>query len=153
MKRDLKFQATYPHPPERVWRALTDSRAIAEWLMPNNFEPRLGHKFQFRTKPMGGWDGIVHCEVLECDPPRRLVYTWKSNMLDTVVAWTLEPTAEGTRLVLEHSGFSGMKALMISFVVGSGWKGMLEKAIRAAVGRVDEQGNYVPAGITTSCAQ
>lgn len=152
MKRDLKFTSTYPYPPERVWRALADSRAVAEWLMPNDFEPRLGHKFQFKSKPVGGWDGIVNCEVLECDPPRRLVYSWKSNMLDTVVAWTLERTAEGTRLTLEHTGFAGMKALMISFVVGSGWKGILEKGIRAAAGRVDEQGNYTP-GAATTCAK
>jgi len=105
LKRDLRFEVTYPHPIERVWRALTDSRAIAEWLMPNDFAPRVGHKFQFRTKPQYGWDGIVNCEVLECVPPRRLVFTWKSSALDTVLAITLEPAAEGTKLVMEQTGF------------------------------------------------
>jgi uncharacterized protein YndB with AHSA1/START domain len=49
MNRDLRFEVTYPHPPEKVWRALTDPQAIAQWLMKNNFEARVGHKFQFRA--------------------------------------------------------------------------------------------------------
>jgi len=43
MKRDLRFEAVYDHPIERVWRAITDSQAIAQWLMKNDFEPRVGH--------------------------------------------------------------------------------------------------------------
>lgn len=140
MKRDLHFEAVYPHPIEKVWRALTDSQAIAEWLMPNDFQSRLGHKFQFRTKPQPGWDGIVNCEILELDPPHRLSYSWKSSALDTVLTFTLEPTAEGTRLRLEHTGFRGVKALMISMVMGSGWKGIVSKHIPAVIARLTEDG-------------
>jgi uncharacterized protein YndB with AHSA1/START domain len=121
MKRDLHFDVTYLHPPDKVWRALTDSRAIAQWLMENDFEPRVGHKFQFRTKPAPGFDGIVHCEVLELDPPRRLVYSWRGGQLSTTVAWTLEAVAEGTRVRLEHTGFTGLRAWMISRILGKGW--------------------------------
>ncbi len=46
VERDL------PHPPEKVWRALTQSALIEDWLMPNDFEPRVGHKFNFRATPM-----------------------------------------------------------------------------------------------------
>lgn len=144
MKRNLKFEVTYAHPPERVWRAITDAKAIAAWLMPNDFEPRVGHKFQFRTKPQPGWDGIVHCEVLECDPPRRLSYSWKSSALDTVLTMALEPVAGGTKLVLEQTGFRGVKALMISMVMGSGWKGILKKHLLGVIERIDEQGNLMP---------
>jgi uncharacterized protein YndB with AHSA1/START domain len=129
VKRDLHFEAVYRQPPEQVWRALTEPRAIAAWLMPNDFEPRLGHRFQFRAPPQGGWDGIVNCEVLEIDPPRRLVYTWTSNMLDTKVAWTLERVGGGTRLRLDHTGFDGFKAWLVSLILGSGWKGMVAKRI------------------------
>jgi len=73
MKRDLRFEVVYKHPIEKVWRALTDSKAIAQWLMENDFEPRLGHKFMFHSKPQPGWDGKSYCEVTELDPPRRLV--------------------------------------------------------------------------------
>jgi uncharacterized protein YndB with AHSA1/START domain len=145
MKRDLKFQAEYDHPIERVWQAITSSEAIAAWLMPNDFQPRVGHKFQFRTKPQGGWDGIVHCAVLACEPPRKLSYTWKSNMLDTVLHITLEPLgADRTRLILEHQGFSGMKAVLLSFLLGSGWGRILRKGIPGVLARLDAAGHLAP---------
>ncbi|HEV8385717.1 MAG TPA: SRPBCC domain-containing protein [Candidatus Acidoferrales bacterium] len=144
MKRDLKFEMTYPHPPEKVWRALTDSRAIADWLMPNDFEPRLGHKFMFTSTPRPGWDGKTYCEVIELDPPRRLAYTWRGGPIDTVVRFTLEPIEGGTRLRLEHTGFKGMKAVMVSLVMGRGWGSMiLRKSFPAVLARVGE-GEYQP---------
>jgi uncharacterized protein YndB with AHSA1/START domain len=126
----------YPHSPEKVWRALTEPQAIGAWLMPNDFAARVGHRFQFRGKPQGGWDGIVHCEVLEVDPPKRLVYTWTSNMLDTRVAFTLQAEPGGTRLRLDHTGFDGFKAWMVSLILGSGWKGIVSKGIRAVVDKL-----------------
>ena len=122
MERDLHFEMVYPHPPEKVWRALTNSAALAQWLMPNNFEPRLGHKFDFRTKPARGFDGIVHCEVLELDRPKRLAYSWSGGGLDTQVIWILEATSGGTKLRLEHNGFRGLKGWMISRMLGKGWR-------------------------------
>lgn len=138
MKRDLRFEAVYLHPPEKVWRALTDSKAIAQWLMANDFEPKLGHKFMFTSTPQPGWDGKTYCEVIELDPPRRLAYTWKGGPLDTVVRWTLEPVAEGTRIVLEHTGFKGIKALMVSAIMGRGWKGIVSKHIPAVVEKMEQ---------------
>jgi len=66
MSYEITLEQTYPHPPERVWRALTDSAALAEWLMPNDFEPRVGHKFRFRSKPMPGWRGYGVLEAKSC---------------------------------------------------------------------------------------
>jgi len=141
MKRDLKFEMVYPHPPERVWRALTDSRALAQWLMPNDFAPQLGHEFEFHSKPQPGWDGVARCKVIEIEPPRRLAYTWKGGSIDTVVTFTLEPVPEGTRLCLEHTGFRGMKAVMVSFVMGSGWKSkILRVSLPAVLARWDGTG-------------
>jgi uncharacterized protein YndB with AHSA1/START domain len=122
MKRHLHFEIVYPHTREKVWRALTDPVAIAEWLMPNNFEPRIGHKFQFRTHPAPGFDGIIDSEVLELDPPSRLVYTWSNGKLDTRVIWTLQVTQEGTRLILDHTGFEGLGGWMLSKALGQGWR-------------------------------
>ena len=122
MTRNLTFDVTYPHAPEKVWRALTDPRAIAQWFMHNDFEPRVGHRFQFRVEPRRrGWSGIVDCQVLEVDPPRRLVYSWRGNGLDTIVAWTVEAIGESTRVRLEHTGFRGMRGWMIGRVLGKGW--------------------------------
>lgn len=135
MTRDINMSAVYPHPIETVWRAITDRNAIAEWLMENDFEPKLGHKFQFRAKPMGGWDGIVHGEVLEVDPPRKLRYSWRTNVIDTMLTITLQTVAEGTALKLEHSGFRGFKPVMISFLMGSGWKSILRKGLPAILAK------------------
>ncbi len=140
MKRDLRFEATYPHPPERVWRALTDRQALAAWLMENDFEPRLGQRFTFRTRPVPGFDGLVHCQVTELDPPRRLAYTWKADKLDTTVRFLLEPVAGGTRLVLEHCGFRGVGGMMDSLILSKGWKKMVEKKLPAVVARLTEAG-------------
>jgi uncharacterized protein YndB with AHSA1/START domain len=72
MKKKIRVETVYPHPPERVWKALTDSDAIADWLMPNDFKPELGHRFQFKTRPRPGFNGIVDCQVIEVDEPHRL---------------------------------------------------------------------------------
>jgi len=79
MKRDLKLERVYPQAPDKVWRALTDRRALSTWLMETDFEPVLGHRFTFRSKPRPGWDGITHCEITELDPPRRIAYTWRGG--------------------------------------------------------------------------
>jgi uncharacterized protein YndB with AHSA1/START domain len=133
MKRDLKFERTYPHPIERVWAAVTDSEAIAAWLMSNDFKPEVGHRFQFRSKPQPGWNGIVDCEVLTCDPPREVSYRWVGGPLDTVLRITLAPADGGTHLRLEHNGFRGLAAVMVSKMMGSGWGGMLEKRLPAVL--------------------
>jgi uncharacterized protein YndB with AHSA1/START domain len=141
MKRDIHLEETYPFPPERVWTALTDSAAIADWLMPNNFAPKLGHRFQFHTKPQPGFDGIVNCEVIELEPPRRLAFTWAGGGIQTVARFVLEPVAGGTLLKFEHTGFRGPRAMMVSFILGSGWKSkILPKNLPECVARVSEEG-------------
>ena len=124
MKRDIVVEVVYPHPPERVWQALTEPRAIGAWLMENDFSPLVGYKFQFRTKPQPGFNGIVDCKVLEVDPPRRLSYSWQGGSMShsTVVTYILDPVPGGTRLRLEHRGFRGFKDVAISFFLSSGWK-------------------------------
>jgi uncharacterized protein YndB with AHSA1/START domain len=140
MKRDLKLERVYSQSPERVWRALTDRRALSQWLMETDFEPTLGHQFTFRSKPQPGWDGITYCEVIEIDPPRRLAYTWRGGTgkdkpltLDTVVRFTLAPEGTGTRLILEHTGFSGLKSVLVSFMMKAGWKKKLRSTLDAVV--------------------
>ena len=137
MKRDIRMEAFYPFPAERVWRALTDTRALSKWLMPNDFEPSVGHRFQFRTKPAPGFDGIVHCEVIEIDEPRLLAFSWRGGPIDTVVRFRLEPTSNGTRVRFEQSGFDGVKAMLVSFMLGSGWKKMFAKALPQVIENID----------------
>ena len=104
----IAFEFDLPHGPEKVWRALTDPAMLAAWLLPVldlKLEP--GAAFTFKTQPYPGWDGSVNCQVLEIDAQRKLSYTWVvGDMLDTVVTFTLSPTASGTRLSLVQSGFT-----------------------------------------------
>ncbi len=136
MARTLKFEALYPYSAEQVWAALTDTDAIGDWLMPNDFEPRIGHLFTFTTKPAPGFDGIVHCEVLELEPPRRLAYSWKGGGIDTVVVYSLAAEGGNTRLVMEQSGFTGLRGWMVSRILGGGWKKIIGQSLREAASRV-----------------
>src|SRR5262249_15346193 len=77
--RAIEVEKVLPYTPEKIWRTLTTGELIAKWLMPNDFAAVVGHRFNFRTRPIGDWDGVVHCEVLACDPPRLLRYSWKGG--------------------------------------------------------------------------
>jgi len=102
----ISFEFDLNHSPEKVWRALTDPALLAEWLLPViGLELEPGATFTFKTQPYPGWDGVVNCRILEIEAPRKLSYTWTVPFLDTVVAFTLTPTAAGTRLSIVQSGF------------------------------------------------
>jgi uncharacterized protein YndB with AHSA1/START domain len=102
----LAFEFEFPHSPEKVWRALTDPALLAEWLLPViDLKLERGAAFTFKTQPVAGWDGIVHCRIATIEPHRKLSYDWGVGDLATVVTFTLTPTATGTRLSLVHSGF------------------------------------------------
>jgi len=104
--RTLVIERVFPHPPEKLWRALTENPRIAQWLLQNDFEPVVGRKFQFRSEPMRNWDGAIDCEVLIVDHLKRLSYSWSSLGLDSVVLWTLTPAeGGGTHVRMEQSGF------------------------------------------------
>lgn len=102
----ISFEFDLRHPPEKVWRALTDPALLAEWLLPViGFELEPGAAFTFKTQPYPGWDGIVNCRMIEIEPQRKLTYAWTVPFLDTVVTFTLTPTESGTRLSIVQAGF------------------------------------------------
>src|SRR5580704_14496835 len=103
--RTLVIEREMPHPPEKIWRALTQGPLIEEWLMKNDFQPTVGQKFNFRSTPMPNWNGIIDCEVLVVEPNSRLSYSWGSMGLETIVTWTLTPAKGGTHVRMEQSGF------------------------------------------------
>jgi uncharacterized protein YndB with AHSA1/START domain len=103
----ISFDFDLHHAPEKVWRALTDPGLLAEWLLPVvELELDPGAAFTFTAPPQPGWDGIVNCRFLEIEVRRKLSYTWVVGDIDTVVTFTLTPTASGTRLSLVQSGFT-----------------------------------------------
>jgi uncharacterized protein YndB with AHSA1/START domain len=108
--RSVVIERIMPHPPEKIWRALTQAPLLEEWLLPNDFQPITGHRFKFRAPPQPGWDGSVDCEILTVEMHERLAYSWNvsseaTNGLRTLVTWTLTPTQDGTHVRMEQSGF------------------------------------------------
>jgi uncharacterized protein YndB with AHSA1/START domain len=109
--RSLVVERLIPHSVEKIWRALTQSALVAEWLMQNDFAPVVGHRFNFRAQPNAYWNGVTDCEVLAVEPMTRLAYSWHASGeqaaggLKTVVAWTLTPAAQGVLVRMEQSGF------------------------------------------------
>lgn len=136
-KQSIVVDYVLPEPPAKVWQALTDPDLLSRWLMPNNIRAEVGHHFTFQAPPVPGWDGVVHCEILEVVPEQRLVYTWQGGSrridgygheVDTVVTWTLTPDSPGgTRLHLEHSGFDPESFAFK--VMGQGWRGKVAERI------------------------
>ena len=103
--RTVVIERVFAHPPEKLWRALTETPLIAQWLLKSDFEPVVGRKFQFRSEPVPNWDGVIDCEVLVVDPLKQLSYTWRSLGHESVVLWTLTQVEGGTHVRMEHSGF------------------------------------------------
>ena len=102
----LAFDFDLRHSPEKVWRALTDPVLLEKWLLPViDFKLEPGTEFMFAAEPKPGWDGIVNCRLLEIEAHRKLSWRWVVGDIDTVVTFTLTPTASGTRLSLVQSGF------------------------------------------------
>lgn len=101
----LVIERAMPHAPEKIWRALTEGALIAEWLMSNDFQPVVGHRFSFRATPAANWSGIIECEVITVEPPISLAYTWGALGMGSTVTWTLTPSNGGTLLRMEQRGF------------------------------------------------
>ena len=142
MSKSIQRELLLPQPPQQVWHAITNRATLAEWMFPNDFEPRVGHQFTFRVppKPEVGFIGlVVSCQVLELDPPSRLVFSWSAAgpVVDTRVSFRLEPEGNGTRVFFEHSGFDLTHPFGNQAFRGaeSGWAKMLEQ-LTAVVARL-----------------
>ncbi len=136
--QDIVVDEVLPHAPETIWKTLTTGELIARWLMmpTTGFEPVTGKRFTFQTTPAGAWDGVIHCQVLEVMPNKRLAYAWKGGhegnvgygaRLDTVVTWTLSRVESGTRLRLVHSGFVLPKNDTAFKNMAGGWKKVVSR--------------------------
>jgi uncharacterized protein YndB with AHSA1/START domain len=142
--RSVVIERQMPHPPEKIWRALTQPWLIEEWLMKNDFIAEAGHRFTFRAIPLPGWSGVVNCEVVTVEAPRRLAYRWgdgteSDSGLITLVTWTLIAQSGGTLVRMEQSGFrpqdEGAHKRM-----GGGWPRVLERLEQAAA-KIDDESN------------
>jgi len=90
----VRFERRLAHPPEKVWRALTEPAQLASWFpVAPDWELTPGAKIRFELlnerAPAG--EG----EIIAVDPPRLLEYSWDASVL----RWELTPDGDGTRLV------------------------------------------------------
>lgn len=103
--RSVVLEKIFAHPPEKLWRALTEPALLAEWLLRNNFSLEIGREFQFRNEPVGGWDGVIDCKVIAIESAKHLAYSWRAFDHESTVEFTLTPAQGGTHLRMKHSGF------------------------------------------------
>ncbi len=111
MQKDIFKTWFFQQPPIEVWKYLTKPELIEQWLMKCDFQPVVGHKFQFinKSKP------DAYCEVLEIIPLKKLSYSWRKGKsendisVDSVVIWTLTDKNGGTELQLRHNGFTTLE--------------------------------------------
>jgi uncharacterized protein YndB with AHSA1/START domain len=129
-------------PPDRVFRALTDSSELMRWFgspeCPVKFwkmDARLGGRYGYTTQKGALVVNNVsefecHGEIVEYDPPRLLAYTWFGNWHDdanrrTLVRWELAPTAGGTHVKVTHSGLANLPVAREDY--SGGWPVVLEQ--------------------------
>ncbi|WP_327238078.1 SRPBCC family protein [Streptomyces sp. NBC_01317] len=98
----LRMERRLPHPPERVWAAITEPASLGQWFPAEvSVEPRLGGAMTFRFPGPGpGAEGPrMTGEVTGFDAPRVFAYTWGSEHL----SWTVTPDGDGSSLTLVHT--------------------------------------------------
>jgi len=135
---EIVIDELFPHAPETIWKTLTSSELMGKWvrMAPSGFEPVVGNHFTYQTTPAGGWDGVIHCEVLEVIPNQLFRYSWRggheSNVgygapLDTIVTFTLARAEGGTRLRMVHSGFVLPRNETAYRNMSGGWTNAVER--------------------------
>jgi uncharacterized protein YndB with AHSA1/START domain len=133
----IEVDSFLPHPPAKVWRALTETDVMAAWLMPNDFAPEVGHRFTMTTDPVPsqGFDGVIRCEVLALEREHRLKISWVSSGLDSTVEWRIEAEGRGTRLFLTHDGFDESQPGQAATyrILDGGWRAMMVKRLEEAL--------------------
>ncbi len=162
MERTIELKVHLPYKTEHVWLALTDSKLLGKWFMENDFKPELNHEFTFHMPPQKGWDGITYCKVEELEPLKRIAYSYRGKAsgektlscagihsesadkvakgifteLDTFLRFTLTPICGGTTLTMNHSGYKGFKLVIVSYVMGMGWKKQLRKKLPVVLDKI-----------------
>ncbi|WP_419997152.1 SRPBCC family protein [Streptomyces boninensis] len=139
---ELHVDQFFPHPPAKVWRALTEPELIARWMMPGDFRLEIGHRYRMQAMPMPGtgFSGTIDAEVLGYEPEKSITVRWQDaapegSPADFTISWRLEPEGHGTRLFLSQSGFDpdDEMAQRARQIMGGGWTSRVFPALEAAL--------------------
>lgn len=133
-KPQIVIKRVYPFEISELWNALTTRESLSEWLMDTqDFVLAEEAQFTFTTKPQGGFDGIIHCKIIDFEKPNHISYEWKSNQMKqpTIVTWRLKETKQKeTLMTLSHNGFVGFGGWFTKQILRSGWKSILAKKLQ-----------------------
>ncbi len=145
---DIRMVSQYPHPPAKVWRALTDPALMALWMIaarPEGFSAVVGTRFKFVGKPRPGWSGVVDGEVLEAREPSLFCYSWVADGGAPMrITYRLEPSGAGTRFSFEHTNFAGIGGFIAKLVIARVRKQMFDVNLPAVLDDMDEGGKLLP---------
>jgi uncharacterized protein YndB with AHSA1/START domain len=118
----LRFRRPLAHPPERVWQAITSSEDLAAWFpqeVSGDWQAGSRVTFSDPNRPAGSFTG----EVLRCEPPRVLEFTWGPDVL----RFEIEPSATGCTLTLVDTFVEQGKAARDA----AGWHVCLDALVAA----------------------
>jgi uncharacterized protein YndB with AHSA1/START domain len=139
----IEVDQFYPHPPDKVWRALTEPELIAQWLMPGDFRLEIGHRYTMQSRPVpaSGFSGLVEAEVLAFETEKLLRLGWRDAAggdADWTLTWTLQPEGRGTRLFLLHEGFDPDDPLQrqAHTIMNGGWRTGVPKSLAKLLDRI-----------------
>jgi len=115
-------------PVDRVWAEITKVGAVQRALFDTVLECELRPGSRLRYYSADRKRVFVVGEVVEVDPPRRFVHTyrfttWKTET-PTLVAWELAEEAGGCRVTITHSGWTSEHGKLAEDT-GAGWRGIL----------------------------
>ena len=121
MKNEIEKQIDVKAPLSRVWRALTDYREFGQWFQVRLDGPFVPGQACVGAMTYPGFEGKPFTVMVkEIQPERLFSYTWHPYALDpdrdydaepqTLVVFTLQEIAGGTRLTVNESGFDSLPA-------------------------------------------
>ncbi len=133
-KSEIKKTIVVNSNSSNVFRKISDENELKKWWVDIPIlEKKVGGHLMFRflkeNSEMLKKDYVVKGKVLQIEPDKKLVYTWKPvddpNFPNSIVDWTIEPiNSNNTKITLTHSGLQGCKTFDL---LEAGWDFFLNK--------------------------
>ena len=137
----LKIQRLLPGPVERIWAYLTDSNLRRQWMAAGAMEMKVGSSVELvwhndeLTDPPGvrpagfSSEHRMESEITECDPPRKLAFTWGST---GGVSFELQPRGNDVLLTVIHRRILERN---MRLMIGAGWHAHLDILVARVTGQ------------------
>lgn len=141
---EIRVEVDLPHPPDRVWRALTEPDLLSSWFLPTDLEPGAGRLFQAVPHRVPGFSGAFDIEVMGVVPARSLLMQWRGDQLHAQVTWEIDALPEGSRLTVRQNGFLGVNGTLRRRELRGAYQEMFEERLPVALARLAQAEPVVP---------